>query len=77
LQPDGIRKAEHKIVAEKAIGRDLKPNEIVHHINHNRLDNNPKNLLVLTRSEHTRLHALERCEKGGDVIVNNSQNKIG
>lgn len=28
----------------------------VHHINHNRMDNRPENLVVLTASEHSKLH---------------------
>ena len=37
-----------------------KIDEVVHHINENKLDNTPENLLVLTQSEHIRLHANKR-----------------
>jgi transposase-like protein len=53
----GSRVGEHILVAEAALGRELAPGEVVHHINCRRDDNRRENLLVLTRSEHVRLHA--------------------
>lgn len=46
----------HRMVAEQIIGRPLKPGEVVHHIDGNKRNNNPENLLVLTASEHSRIH---------------------
>jgi hypothetical protein len=51
---------EHQLVAIAAIGRALAPGEVVHHRNENKTDNRWENLEVLTSSEHTRRHALER-----------------
>ena len=47
---------EHRLVIEKAINRYLEPYEEVHHINYNKLDNRLENLMVLTRTEHRKLH---------------------
>jgi hypothetical protein len=55
---------EHQVVAEKKIGRRLRPDEIVHHKNDDRTDNRPENLEVKTRSEHSRIHCQERWDTG-------------
>lgn len=49
-------KHTHTIVAEKIIGRALKPGEIVHHMDGDKRNNEPSNLKVMTQSEHCRLH---------------------
>ena len=48
---------EHRLVVEKHIGRYLKPDEKVHHINGNRTDNRIENLIIMTHKDHLRLHA--------------------
>ena len=54
---------KHRLVMEQAIGRHLRPDEVVHHINHVRDDNRIENLMLMTASEHNALHARERSEK--------------
>lgn len=54
------RRHEHRIVAERILGRPLKADEVVHHKDHSRRNNSPDNLEVMTRAEHSRMHTLER-----------------
>lgn len=64
---------EHRLVAEKFLLDDtnsvivdgkkyLDPKLDVHHIDHNKLNNHPNNLIILTRDEHMKLHWKERNE---------------
>lgn len=75
-QPDhprtksGFYVAEHRLVAEKKIGRYLKENEVVHHINENKLDNRPENLQVMSNSEHMKMHAeMKRRNRLGEFTI--------
>jgi len=53
---EGKRLTQHRIIAAKALGRPLKRNEVVHHIDGNKLNNANSNLLVCTVGYHQWLH---------------------
>lgn len=67
---------EHREIIEKATGRKLGYNEIVHHKNGNKLDNRLDNLCIMSRSEHSRQHTKEQWENDkGDMKIN-SRNSV-
>lgn len=47
---------EHRVVAERTIGRFLTQDEVVHHVNGIKDDNRPENLQVMTVTEHRKEH---------------------
>lgn len=54
---------EHVMVASEKIGRPLRPGEHAHHDNEVTTDNRPDNIVVLTASEHKKLHHARRRAK--------------
>lgn len=48
---------EHRVTVEQTIGRKLSSEEIVHHRDHNPRNNDPKNLELTNRAEHSRYHS--------------------
>lgn len=47
----------HRVLVENRLGRLLDPDEHVHHVDHDKTNNAPANLAVVTRSEHGKIHA--------------------
>jgi hypothetical protein len=72
---------EHRYVMEQHLGRELEPEEIIHHINGDRKDNRIENLrLMKNQSQHLRLHrgslyveifGVKRCPSCGRMLAKN------
>lgn len=52
------REYEHRVVMEKYLGRKLKTNEHIHHIDGDKTNNDITNLLLTFRREHQHIHHL-------------------
>jgi hypothetical protein len=57
-------KALHTVVAEWKYGRKVQHGEHVHHADGNKLNNDPNNLIILTASEHARVHKFGSIIRG-------------
>ncbi len=65
--PDGLVYI-HRLVAYEKLGRLLRPDEQVHHLNGDTQDNRPENIIICSRQEHAHLHhgyAAMICAKCG------------
>jgi DNA-binding NarL/FixJ family response regulator len=49
---NGRQVAVHRLLVEEHLGRALPSNEVVHHRDHNPLNNDISNLQVMTRAQH-------------------------
>ena len=73
---NGKRRVEHRVVAEKVLGRSLKKDEVVHHIDGNRANNSEDNLIVMKRAEHDKIkdetrayfHTGKDCEDAAKLL---------
>ena len=55
----GRKLPAHRVTMEATLGRSLMPGEVVHHIDGNKLNNDPANLVVMSAHDHARLHQSE------------------
>ena len=51
---------EHRIVGKFKIGREYFQNEVTHHIDENKHNNTPSNIMVITQNEHNKLSSKQR-----------------
>ena len=61
---------EHRIVAEKMLGRELRWGETVHHINLDKTDNRPANLKILPFPIHNIYHNICNYPQRNRNIMN-------
>lgn len=63
---------EHRRVAEQKLGRPLRPGEVVHHIDGDKHNNDPSNLMIFSsQADHARWHEENDgfWHKGKRVII--------
>lgn len=59
---------EHVFIKELELGRFLNSNECVHHLDGNRGNNHPSNLILMTKADHARIHKWISMGKVHEVI---------
>ncbi len=49
----------HQLIGEFVAGRPLRPDEVVHHRDHDKMNNHPDNIQIMTNREHGQYHSRE------------------
>lgn len=75
IKVNGKKHNEHRYIMEQHLGRPLSRYEVVHHINGDKTDNRLCNLMVMSLSEHAKLHRIgaKATEQTRDKLAKASQ----
>ncbi len=65
---DGSCQPEHRYIMERELGRKLETDEIVHHIDGNRTNNEISNLAVMAWGEHSSVHRKQEIASGKNLF---------
>lgn len=73
---NGKTRTVHRLIMEQILGRELSSDELVHHIDGNKWNNDPSNLQIVTRREHAQIHraqidnsrAVFQIDGNGEVV---------
>lgn len=73
IQVDGVQKRLHRHLMEVKLNRKLGFNEIVHHKDGNKFNNDINNLEVVSRSSHIKMHheIIEKCKEKNTYNIDN------
>lgn len=70
---------EHRFIAMRLLNRELQPNEVVHHINGKKDDNEIKNLCVMDSEKHEYFHSWlvwKKTKSGSYPSINQQKNAL-
>lgn len=70
IKVKGIKYDEHRYIMEQYLGRKLNRNEVVHHKDGDKTNNDIENLVLMSLSEHSREHQI------GKVFSKETRQKI-
>lgn len=66
----------HRVVAEQMLGRSLRKGEVVHHIDGNKRNNDPSNLMIFkSQAEHAKYHRITEGGEKNDKPVSASERR--
>ena len=83
IRIDGKKQRAHRVIMARHIGRPLRADEVVHHLDRDPLNNELSNLALMDRAQHEALHAREmrrypdikKCKRCGEVFVVNRRKR--